>query len=313
MPNSLVCILPICNVEVIKKANSSTKKTISPNKNNKDPTMQEFFESLDINQYVPGAIAWATNILLAFVILMIGIWISGKAYKAVYSIGKKYERLDDTLFRFFGSITRYVILAFVLIAVLNRFGVETTSIVALIGAAGLAVGLALQGAMSNLAAGVMLLIFRPYKVDDFIDSAGQFGKVNEIDLFTTILQTFDNQQVIIPNSQIWGQQIINHSHHDIRGVDMSFGVAYDENIDDARKVIDTVLANHPHILKDPAPFVEVDALNSSSVDFVVRPFCKGEHYFDVRFSVPELIKKALDEANIEIPFPHRKVILVKED
>lgn len=195
---------------------------------------------------------------------------------------------------------------------LNRFGVQTASIVALLGAAGLAVGLALQGAMSNLAAGVMLLIFRPYKVGDFIDAAGQFGNVTEIDMFTTILETFDKQQIVIPNSQIWGEQIINHSHYAVRGVNMTFGIAYNENIDEARKVIDAVLDSHPHILKNPAPFVEVETLNSSSVDFVVRPFCQGEHYFDVRYSVPELVKKALDEAGIEIPFPHRKVIVVNE-
>jgi small conductance mechanosensitive channel len=167
--------------------------------------------------------------------------------------------------------------------------------------------------MSNLAAGVMLLIFRPYKVGDFIDASGQFGKVTNIDLFTSILQTFDNQQIIVPNSQIWGQQIINHSHHAIRGVDMHFGIAYGESIDAARAVFNSVLSAHPHILKDPAPFVEVETLNNSSVDFIVRPFCQGEHYFDILYSVPEQIKKALDEANIEIPFPHRKVILVKED
>lgn len=275
--------------------------------------MNEFFTNLDLNEYLPAAIAWATNILLAALILIIGFWVAGRVYKTVHAIGKKYDKLDDTLFRFFGSIARYVILAFVFIAVLNRFGVETTSVVALIGAAGLAVGLALQGAMSNLAAGVMLLIFRPYKVDEFIEAAGQFGKVTEVDLFTTIMQTFDNQKIIIPNSQIWGQQITNHSFHEIRGVNMTFGVAYNADIDAARQVIDNVLAAHPHILKDPAPFVEISELNSSSVDFVVRPFCHGEHYFAVRYSVPELIKKALDEANIEIPFPHRKVILVKED
>jgi small conductance mechanosensitive channel len=275
--------------------------------------MNEYIQNFDLNQYFPAAIAWATNILMAIVILLVGIWISGRAYKAVYSFGKRYDRLDDTLFRFFGSIARYVILTFVFISVLNRFGVQTTSIVALIGAAGLAVGLALQGAMSNLAAGVMLLIFRPYKVDEFIEAAGQFGKVTEIDLFTTIMQTFDNQKIIIPNSEIWGQQITNHSFHEVRGVDMTFGIAYDENIDDARKVIEDVLAAHPLILKDPAPFVEVSELNNSSVDFAVRPFCKGEDYFKVKFSVPEKIKKALDAANIEIPFPHRKVILVKED
>lgn len=274
--------------------------------------MQEMIESLDINQYLPAAIAWSTNILLAIVILLIGLWIAGRVNATIVGISKKHDKLDDTLFRFLGSVARYVVMAFVLIAVLNRFGVETASIVALLGAASLAVGLALQGAMSNLAAGVMLLIFRPYKVGDFIDAAGRFGLVTEIDLFTSVLETFDHQQIIVPNSQIWGDQIINHSHHAIRGVDMRFGIAYDESIDDARKVIDEVLANHPHILKDPAPFVEVETLNNSSVDFLVRPFCKGEHYFDILYSVPEQIKKALDENNIEIPFPHRKVIVVNE-
>ncbi len=273
----------------------------------------EFLENIDINQHLPAAIAWSTNILLAIIILIIGFWIASSVSKLIVSTGKKNKHLDDTLFRFLGSLARYLILAFVFIAVLNRFGVETTSIVALLGAAGLAVGLALQGAMSNLAAGVMLLIFRPYKVGDFIDAAGCFGNVTEIDMFTTILQTFDHQQVIIPNSQIWGEQIINHSHYDIRGVDMHFGVAYAESTDAARAVIAEVLSNHPHILETPAPFIEVETLNDSSVDFLVRPFCKGEHYFDVLYSVPEQIKKVLDENNIEIPFPHRKIIMVNED
>ncbi|OUR63491.1 mechanosensitive ion channel protein MscS [Methylophaga sp. 42_25_T18] len=272
-----------------------------------------FLEDLDINQYLPAAIAWGTNILLAIFILLIGFWIASKANKVIIGIGGNNKHLDDTLFRFLGSMVRYVILAFVIIAVLNRFGVQTASIVALLGAAGLAVGLALQGTLSNLAAGVMLLIFRPYKVGDFIDAAGCFGNVTDIDMFTTILQTFDNQQIIIPNSQIWGAQIVNHSHHEVRGVDMHFGIAYNENIDAARAVIDGVLNAHPNILKTPAPFVEVETLNDSSVDFLVRPFCQGEHYFDVLYSIPEQIKKALDENNIEIPFPHRKVIIVNEN
>lgn len=274
--------------------------------------MSDLLTQLDINQYLPNLITWATNILLAVVILLIGLWFSGRVQKWIVNISQQYKHLDDTLFRFLGSIVRYIILAFVIIAVLNRFGVQTASIVALLGAAGLAVGLALQGTMSNLAAGVMLLIFRPYKVGDFIDAGGHFGKVTAIDIFTTVLQTFDNQQIIIPNGGIWGEKIINHSHHEIRGVDMHFGIAYDENTDAARKVIDEVLANHPNILKEPSPFVEVETLNDSSVDFIVRPFCKGEHYFDVLYSVPEQIKKALDANNIEIPFPHRKVILVNE-
>lgn len=275
--------------------------------------MEELLNQLDINQYLPTTVDWAMNILLAIVILLLGFWIAGRVHKTICRIGEKYDSLDDTLFRFFASLGRYIILAFVVIAVLNRFGIETTSIVALLGAAGLAVGLALQGTMSNLAAGVMILIFRPYKVGDFVEAAGKFGKVTEIDLFTSIMQTFDNQHIIIPNSKIWGEQIINHSHYEVRGVDMHFGIAYNENIDEARKVIDHVLDSHPHILKDPAPFVEVETLNDSSVDFLVRPFCKGEHYFTVLYSVPEQIKKALDEANIEIPFPHHKVFVVNEN
>lgn len=249
--------------------------------------MQDYYGKLDINQYLPTALDFATNIVLALIILLVGIWVAGKAYAAVLSIANRYEKLDDTLFKFFGSVVRYTILAFVGIAVLNRFGVQTASIIALMGAAGLAVGLALQGTLTNLAAGIMLLIFRPYKVQDFIDAAGKFGQVVEIDMFTTILQTFDNQHIIIPNSQIWGEQIINHSHHSVRGVEMHFGIAYNEDTASARKVIENVFSNHPHILQDPTPFIEVETLNNSSVDFLVRPFCKGEHYFDVLYSVPE--------------------------
>ncbi len=275
--------------------------------------MQGLFDKIDMEKMLPGAIAWSTNLLLAAAILVIGLWFAGRVEKLIRGTGARYEQLDDTLFGFLGTLARYVILAFVFIAVLGRFGVETTSIVALLGAAGLAIGLALQGAMSNLASGVMLLVFRPYKAGDFIDAAGRFGKVEEITLFTTILQTFDNQQIIVPNGQIWGDQIINHSHHPIRGVEMHFGVAYDADLDATRKVIMDVLTAHEHVLNDPAPFVEVETLNDSSVDFLVRPFCEGAHYFDILYSVPEQIKKALDAAGIEIPFPHRKVILFKGD
>lgn len=270
--------------------------------------MSEFFE-----KYMPQAVELGTNVLIALIIFIIGSWIAGRVGKFVTSLGSKYENLDDTLFKFLGSLARYVILAFVFIAVLNRFGVETTSIVALLGAAGLAVGLALQGAMSNLAAGVMLMVFRPYKTGDFIEAAGNFGNVQEISLFTTILRTFDHQQIIVPNGKIWGEQIINHSHHPIRGVEMTFGVSYDSDIDKTRKVIQKVFDDHPHILSDPAADIAVSTLNDSSVDFITRPFVKGEHWFDVRYSVPELVKKALDKAGIEIPFPHQKVILFKGD
>lgn len=275
--------------------------------------MPEFIESLDLNQYLPAALELATNVLLAILILIVGYWIAGRVGKLIERTGNKYEKLDSTLFTFLGSIARYVVLAFTFIAVLNRFGVETTSIVALLGAAGLAIGLALQGAMTNLAAGVMLMIFRPYKVGDFAEVAGTFGLVDGIDLFTTNLKTFDNQHIIVPNGGIWGEKIINHSHHPVRGVDMHFGVSYGSDLDKARQTIDSILAAHPHVLKDPAPFIEVETLNDSSVDFIVRPFCDGAHYFDLLYSLPEQIKKALDGAGVEIPFPHRKVIVFNGD
>jgi small conductance mechanosensitive channel len=275
--------------------------------------VEAWIESLDINQYLPTALEWATNVLLAIVILIIGYWIAGRVGRLIVGMGERHAQLDSTLFTFLGSIARYVVLAFTFIAVLNRFGVQTASIVALLGAAGLAIGLALQGAMTNLAAGVMLMIFRPYKVGDFVEVAGLFGLVDGIDLFTTNLKTFDNQHVIVPNGSIWGEKIVNHSHHPVRGVDMRFGISYDSDIDTARRTIDQILAAHPHVLSDPAPFVEIETLNDSSVDFLVRPFCEGAHYFDILYSVPEQIKKALDDAGVEIPFPHRKVIVFNGD
>lgn len=250
------------------------------------------------------------NVLVAIAIFIIGSYIAKKVKNLIVAGAKKSPHLDETLFNFLGSLVRWVIMAFVFIAVLNRFGVETTSIVAMLGAAGLAVGLALQGAMANLAAGVMLMIFRPYKVGDFVEGGGHFGNVEDITLFTTDMQTFDNQKIIIPNGKIWGEKIINHSHHPVRGVEMKFNVAYNDDIDKARAVIEKVLAAHPHIKSDPAPFVEVETLTERAAELVVRPFTDGEHYFDVRYSVPEQIMKALGKAGMTTPYP--RMLMVKE-
>ena len=259
-----------------------------------------------------GMIPFGLNIVKALVVLIVGLWIAKKVKQLIIKMGQKSPQLDDTLFKFFGSIARYIIMAFVFIAVLGFFGVETTSIVAMLGAASLAVGLALQGAMSNMAAGVMLMIFRPYKTGDFVEVAGKFGNVEEIELFTTILQTFDNQQIIIPNGKIWGEQIINHSHHPVRGVDMRFNIAYEDDIDTARSVIQKVLADHPHVLADPAPFIEVESLSERSVEILVRPFTDGAHYFDVTYSLPEQIKKALGGAGMATPYPQTRIIMSKD-
>jgi small conductance mechanosensitive channel len=273
--------------------------------------LQSFLNPERLDGLMSSGIALGTKVLIALLIFIVGLWISKRIAKGINALAAKSPHLDDTLFKFFASLARWVIMAFVLIAVLGQFGIETTSIVALLGAGGLAVGLALQGAMSNMAAGVMLLLFRPYKVGDFVDAGGHFGNVEEITLFTTIMSTFDAQQIIIPNGKIWGDNIINHSHHPVRGVEMKFNVAYDDDIDKARGVIEKVLADHPHIKADPAPFVEVETLSERSAELVVRPFTDGAHYFDVRYSVPEQIMKALGKAGMTTPYPATRILMDK--
>jgi len=273
--------------------------------------LKAFLNPDRIEQLTTTGVGLATNVLIAILIFILGLWFSKKIQNMIVALSKKSPHLDDTLFKFLASIARYVILAFVLIAILGRFGIETTSIVALLGAAGLAVGLALQGTMSNMAAGVMLMLFRPYKVGDFVEVAGHFGNVEEITLFTTELDTFDHQQISIPNGKIWGEKIVNHSHHPVRGVEMKFNVAYDDDTDKAREVIMDVLRKHPHVKSDPAPFVEVENLTERSVEFLVRPFTDGEHYFDVRYSLPEQIKKALGAAGMKVPYPTQTMVMVK--
>lgn len=271
----------------------------------------KFLNPERLDGLMSSGVALGTKVLIALLIFIIGSWIAKKIKKGIVKLGAKSPQLDETLFNFLGSIARWVVMAFVFIAILGQFGVETTSIVALLGAAGLAVGLALQGAMSNLAAGVMLMIFRPYKIGDFVDAGGHFGNVEDITLFTTDMQTFDNQKIIIPNGKIWGEKIINHSHHPVRGVEMKFNVAYDDDIEAAKKVILETLAANPHIKSDPAPFVEVETLTERSAELVVRPFTDGENYFDVRYSVPEAILKALGKAGMTTPYPATRVMMQK--
>ncbi len=268
-------------------------------------------DGLPLDQ-VTGIYEWLVanlmNLLYAIIIIIAAIWLAGLVKRLISRIASKNEKLDNTLFEFLGSLARYAILAFAAIIVLDRFGISTTSLVALIGAAGLAIGLALQGTLSNLAAGVMLLLFRPFKIGDFVDGAGVFGKVNSISLFTTEMSTFDNQHIIVPNSDLWGTKIINHSHYPERGVDMTFGVSYSTDLDKAKSAIAKVFEAHDLVLKEPAPFIEVDKLSESSVDIIARPFCKGAHYFDLRYSLPQLVKEEFGRQKIEVPFPHRVII-----
>jgi len=271
---------------------------------------------MDLQKYtdqIQGLVlTYGLNLVYALLILVIGLWLSKKIAKIV---GKAMRRgdVDETLTKFVEGLTRATLTAFVIIATISQVGVETTSFVAVIGAAGLAVGLALQGSLSNFAAGVMLMIFRPIKVNQFIEAAGTMGVVDSIGIFVTVLTSPDNKVIYIPNSSLFGSTITNYSEKELRRVDMVFGIGYTDDIDKAKSAINDVLNSNEKVLKDPAPMIVVSELADSSVNFAVRPWCKGEHYWDVYFEVHEGIKKKFDELNISIPFPQTDVHLFKEN
>lgn len=243
------------------------------------------------------------NVLIAAIILAGAVWLSNFISRKMREYGEKYEELDETLFGFLASITRYSILTFAAIFVLARFGVQTTSLVALVGAAGLAIGLALQGTLSNLAAGVMLLGFRPFKVGDFVETAGQSGTVESIRLFTVELVTVDNIQVTVPNGDIWASSIKNYSFHDRRRIDLVFGVSYDSDLKKTESTLRQVIAKDPRTLDDPEAWVKVTNLGDSSVDFTIRVWCDASDYFDLKCDLLRAVKEAFDKAKIEIPYP----------
>ena len=255
--------------------------------------------------------AYAVNILIAIIILVVGMWVAKLITKSVGKVLKKKE-MDETLVKFMTSIVKTLLYAVVIIAAIDKAGIESTSIVAILGAAGLAVGLALQGSLSNFAAGVMLIIFKPIKVGDFVEAAGVMGVIEEIGIFVTTLTSPDNKTIFVPNSQMGGGAIVNYSTKDTRRVDMEFGIGYSDDIDKARSVILDILNTDDRILKDPQADVFVATLADSSVNFKVRPWVKGEDYWGVYFDVTENIKKKFDENNISIPFPQRDVHLFQE-
>ena len=247
-------------------------------------------------------------ILLLFVAFVIGGWVRRKIVK----IALAREELDDTLFTFLGNLARYVVLILALVVVLNTFGVQTTSLVAAIGAAGLAIGLALQGTLSNVAAGVMIILFRPIKLGDFVSVSGVSGTVKDISLNTTELATLDNVQVIVPNAQVWGSVITNYSVYDTRRAEWIFGVSYGSNLAEAERVIRDTILSDPRALPEPEPFCQVNNLGDSSVDFLVRVWCASSDKFAFETDMKRQVKEALDKAGIEIPFPTQTLIQVTE-
>ena len=266
----------------------------------------------DILQMVYGVLAtYGINVVGALVIIVVGFMVAGWARRALErALERALSRsgkMDATLVRFFGSLVRYAIIAFVIIAALQQFGVEATSLVAVFGAAGLAIGLALQGTLSNVAAGVMLLMFRPFKIGDFVDIGGKTGTVKEVGLFTTELATGDNVKIIMPNGQIWGQAIANFSANPTRRVDLMMGIDYGDNIDTAMATIKRVIGEETRALTDQDSTVAVAELADSSVNIVVRVWVNAADYWGVRWDLTKKLKEQLEADGISIPFPQQTV------
>ena len=248
------------------------------------------------------------NILAAIAILVIGIWVS-KLIRRILARALQKRNIDKTLITFLLNLLYFLLLTVVVVASLGQLGIQTTSFIAIVGAAGLAVGLALQGSLANLASGVLLIIFRPFEVDDFVCIAGEEGFVEKIHIFTTQIRTFDNRTIIVPNSTITSGKIINYTAKEIRRVDLSIGISYGANIKKAMDAITDLCSSNPKVLKDPAPYVGVIEYGDSSINLTVRPWCKTGDYWDVFFAINEQMKPALDNKGITIPFPQRDVHL----
>jgi small conductance mechanosensitive channel len=249
---------------------------------------------------------YGLRVVAAIVILIAGRW-AAKIIKVVLKKVMVKRDVDQTIVSFVGSLTYYTLLVFFIIAALSQLGVQTTSFIAIVGAAGLAIGLALQGSLANFAAGFLMVIFRPFKVGDYIEGGGTAGTVDKIQIFTTQLKTPDNKTVIVPNAQMTSGNIVNWSTTGTRRVDMVFGIGYDDDIDKAKKILQSEIDADDRILKDPAPVIAMSELADSSVNFVVRPWVKSSDYWSVYFDLTEKIKKRFDAEGISIPFPQRDV------
>jgi len=249
---------------------------------------------------------YGIRVIAALAIFIIGRWVAKglrNLLRRIMSRGK----VDETLISFVCNLSYVALLAFVIIAALSKLGIQTTSLIAILGAATLAIGLALRGSLSNFAAGVMMIIFRPFKVGDFIEGGGTSGTVEEIQIFSTQLKTTDNKTVIIPNAKISGDKIINFSTKPTRRVDMTFGIGYEDDIDKSRSVIRGIIDKDERVLKDPAPLVVVSELADSSVNFTVRVWTKSADYWGVFFDTTEAVKKQFDAEDISIPYPQQDV------
>lgn len=253
------------------------------------------------------------KVIGAVIILIVGWTVAGVVKRAITKAGNRSERLDNTLVSFFASIAKYAVLTFTLIAVLGSFGVETTSFVALLGALGLALGLALQGTLGHVASGIMLVIFRPFRIGDFIEAGGVAGTVDSVTLFTTEINTPDNVRIIIPNGAVWGGVVKNYAINPTRRLDFVIGIGYEDNIDKAMTVLRGIVDADSRILKDPPPLLAVSALADSSVNLLVRVWTLRGDFFDVNLALNKTVKAAFDAEGISIPFPQQVVHHVSSD
>jgi small conductance mechanosensitive channel len=257
-------------------------------------------------------IPWGINIVMAIVIYIVGKFVVGILVN-VFGTVMARSKYDDMLIDFVKAILDAILMLFVIVASLDKLGVNTTSMVAIFGAAGLAIGLSLQGSLQNFAAGVMLLVFRPFKSGDFIDAGGEMGTVISISIFTTIMTTPDNKQIIVPNGKVYGGNITNFSANETRRVDMVVGISYDSDLKKTKQILNEMVSADERILKDPAPIVAVSELADNSVNFVVRPWVKSADFWDVKFDFTEAVKLRFDAEGIIIPFPQMDVHLHKDN
>jgi small conductance mechanosensitive channel len=256
-----------------------------------------------LTQYV---IPWSISIISAIAVFVIGRWVAKLIIKALNRVLER-SGVDETLRGFLANIAYTVLLVAVIVASLEQLGVDTTSVIAVFAAAGLAVGLALKDSLSNFSAGVMLILFKPFKTGDFVEAAGTSGVVEKISVFSTIMRTGDNREIIVPNSHIYGGTIVNVSARDTRRIDLVFGIGYDDDIRLAKRLIEDVMTGDERILKDPAPSVAVGELADSSVNLNTRPWVKSEDYWTVRSDMLEKVKAVFDANNISIPYPQMDV------
>jgi small conductance mechanosensitive channel len=269
--------------------------------------IRSFLGNTNIQELVFG---WGLKIVIALLIFFVGRWIARWVTRSLRKV-LEIREMDVTLVNFLANLVYAVLLTAVVIAALQSLGLPVTSLVAVLGAAGLAIGLALKDSLGNLAAGVMLVMFRPFTRGDFVEVAGTSGKVDEVRIFSTILTTPDNKQVIIPNGQVAADTITNYTALDTRRVDLVIGVGYDDDLKLARSVLERICSDHPSVLDDPATKVFVANLGDSSVDFNVRPWCKTDDYWDVYSDLLESAKVELEAAGCSIPYPQTDVHLHK--